>query len=853
MKERILIVLNKNKLSISLAYKNKSLFNTRILTPLEFANELLIRSSFICEKQFISKQEELVYYKSLIEKQDYFKTSKLADIKNINETINTIRSLVIDDEENSIKDKLEKGIFKEKNKALYEVYKAYIKKINEDNKIDAIGLIRYAINNAKKIETEVITLSEYALKPLEKQLLNKSNNYKVISIFDLYEVEHKNKHIESYKNYYGSSNEVASIIDDVYRKDNVDQCVIACADYPTYSQIFYDYASKYNIDITFKNGISVINSYPGKLLQQYYNWSNDKDFGWKPFNELIGCSYFNFELLNSLVITDNEKEFKRINFYEYLAKLRLTNDYSINKERVEKFKKSISRSDINDNDKLDKYVEGFEIIAKELALPIDEFINKYVVLRNTNSFVEEIDKQALREIINELKLIISMNLEISDDVIKTLLRKSIYRQNNKPGFLHVTTIKDALYSLRDNLYVCGLSSLAYPGSAKENPLLLDDDLNAFDCDELTSAGKIKEKRDALFNLIDLASSLENKIYLSYAGLNVSELKINNASSLMFEIYKQEYGVDKKLSNFKDGIINVDYFEPNLSSSRLVGKAYNESKKIVYKAIEETNNNRVVLDIGKYSPSALNTFFNCKKKFFYQNLLKINVEDDYDPYEVINASEQGTLVHALMEYLSDHKMSKEEFVKLAGEVFDEYMNISVPIIKEKTENTKQEFIQMLENGWQMDNDNRRDVFFKEEDKNVIHSQTGLVIHGYPDRVEKTSDGKAVIIDFKTERNRNSHLQDDIDSCLQVLIYAYIVEKAMNVEVDHCEYRMLRYKNGIVTCKYDDEIKEKLTNKLIEFKNAIDKADFSIEPMSKEEEKEKCKYCKFGLICKKVVID
>ena len=50
-----------------------------------------------------------------------------------------------------------------------------------------------------------------------------------------------------------------------------------------------------------------------------------------------------------------------------------------------------------------------------------------------------------------------------------------------------------------------------------------------------------------------------------------------------------------------------------------------------------------------------------------------------------------------------------------------------------------------------------------------------------------------------------------------------------------------------------MKDELTKKLLEFKNALDTGDFSIEPMNKEKEKEKCAYCMFGKICGKVVIE
>ena len=852
MIERIIVVPNTNKLNITLAYHNKNIFNTRILTPFQLAKEILMRNGLITQKEIISNKDELIYYKEIISNVSYFKTSKLADIKKINSTINTIRKLINNDEDARIKEKLSKGIFVEKNQALYDVYNTYIQKLNNENKTDAIGLIRYAIENTKSTNIELITINEYPLQPLEQELISKiSNNVKAISVFDLFEIKENNIHINSYKNCYGSSNEVGQILDDIYTNNQADQCVIACADYSTYSQIFYDYACKYEIPLTFGNGISIINSYPGKLLQQYYRWLNEGNYGWKPFFKMIYSSYFNYELLDSLVVTDNEKEFDRSKFYDRLSRLRLTNNKDTNVIRIEELKKSISRREINDNYKLEKYIPGFEIIANELALPIEDFLSKYAVIRTDNEENNKLDESAKKVIIDEIISIKDMGLDIGDDVVETLLKKSAYKQGNKPGSIHISTIEDALSSLRNTLYVCGLSSTIYPGSPKENPLLLDSDLNDFNCKELTSEGKVKKKINDLLTLIKLATSLKNKINLSYAGLNVSELKNNNASSLLFEIYQKE-NEGKKLEDFKKEILNIPYFEPKLSNSREIGKAYNESKKIAFKA-KEKNNANVSIDLYKYSPSALNTFFNCHKQFFYQNILKLNAPDDYYPYEVIPVTEQGTLVHALMDYLADHRIPKDDFLKLSGEVFDEYMKITVPLIPEKITNAKEEFLEMLANGWEMDEANKRELDFKEEDQDCKHKETGIIIHGYPDRVEKTKDGKAVIIDFKTERNKTSHKQDDIDTCLQVLIYAYIVENSMHKQINHCEYRMLRYKDGIVACKYDDEMKEKLNNKLQEFKAVMDSGDFSISPMTKEEEKEKCKYCKFGAICGKEVIE
>ena len=857
MKERIIVVPSSTDLAKTLAYHGKMLFNTRIFTPVELAQESLMRSGNLSDKFFISRNEELAYYFDIVGSVPYFKTKKLSDLKQVNSTINTIRQLVTHDEAKEIEEKLAIGRFKEKNDALFESYSKYITKLEEENKVDTIGLIRTAIENSYKFDCEISCIKEYPLQPLEMELIRTLSDGKCseLSLFDLFEVEENGIHINSYKNCYGSSNEVAAIIDDIYKDKKADQCVVACTDYSSYAQIFYDYACKYDIHICFGGGLSIINSYPGKLLQQYYHWSNEGNFGWQPFFNLIYSPYFDFELLSSYIVYEDEKEFKPQEFWKRVSRLRLTNNAETNKQIVANFRKSISRSDINDNDKLEKYVEGIEIVASELSLPIEKFLEKYSKTRSSNDFVIRFDNSASSSICNEIKMIKNVGLEITSDVVETILRKTTFRQSAEPGHLYICSIDKASSSLRDNLYICGLSAASYPGSPKENPLLLDCDFNDFGNNALTSQGKIKENGETLFSLVKLASALGNEINTSYPGLNVSELKNNNASSLIFELFKQENGADKELKDLNDAIIKIGYFEPELSITRKIGEAYNNSSVIENKPAESSNSTKTAIKLDKISPSGLNTFFNCRKQFFYDKILRIPQPDDYDPYEVIPANEQGTLAHSLMEYLPEHRMEKEEFKEFAGKVFDEYMNITVPLIKDKIPNIREQFVKMLENGWEMDDRHKRKVAFKEEDKDAIHDETGIKIHGYPDRVELTDDGKAVIIDFKTERDLRAHKKDDIDSCLQVIVYAYIVEKTMGLEIDHCEYRMLRYdaSKGIITCKYDQEIKDQLAAKLQEYKQALETGDFEIEPFDKDEEKDRCKYCKYGSICGKVVID
>jgi RecB family exonuclease len=138
----------------------------------------------------------------------------------------------------------------------------------------------------------------------------------------------------------------------------------------------------------------------------------------------------------------------------------------------------------------------------------------------------------------------------------------------------------------------------------------------------------------------------------------------------------------------------------------------------------------------------------------------------------------------------------------------------------------------------DQDPQNEVLASEEKQTFLHS-SGVLLEGYPDRVEKTPEGEYIIADYKTGK-RISHQANDIDTCLQVVIYAYIMEQK-NIPISRCEYRYLR--DGVtVPCRYDDSMKEKLNDKLLVFKNALTTGQFPVA-----ENRSACTYCKLANIC------
>ena len=762
-----------------------------------------------------------------------------------------------------------RGIFKEKNAALISVYKKYKEIIKERKLIDSVSMMRKAIEFCKPIEADFYTLKEYPLNPLERSLLNKvsEGRSQESSLMELFGVKATSLKISSFKNCYGAPNEVETILTHIYSNKNLDKCTVAVTDPGTYGQLFFDYALLYDMPITFGCGIPIINSNPAKLLVLYYQWMTGGFFGAAAINSMLSSKAFDRSKLYELY-PETDDGFSWGVYSDVLGGIRLTNDKTTNEKRIADFKKAIAEEEAIVDTKDEKAnkalntkkmcIPYLEVIAKELSMPAEDFIAKYSYIRkgsetNAQKLLMLIDMAAVKAIYEELKVIRASGVEqATEDMILNVLKIGVAGARSEEGKLFVTSIDGALASVRENVYIAGLSSSKYPGSPRENYLLLDDDLRLFGAgaEFMTSDGRIEHKRDSLLTLARLSSSLGADINVSFAGLNVSELKRDNASSLVFELYQEESGKNATSKELEEHITKIDYFEPAISGTRKVGEAYNDGKSIIQHPENDVRDAvKIHLDLDKeYSPSSLEVFFGCPRAFMLSNILGIPEPDDDKPFEVIAATESGTMAHALMEKLANSDMSLEEFLKLSGEYFDRFILQHPPLVAQNADAEREQFLDMMETAYGMDP--HREVVLKEENIHCVH-ECGVKLHGYPDRVEKLNDGSYLVVDFKSARNV-SHVQDDINKCLQIVIYAYLMEQK-GYKVSGGEYRYIRL-GETVSCKYDAEMKQKLFDILSEFKQYMEAGEFPVSGLALEENRsdddtDPCKYCKYGLICGK----
>nr|MCR5371045.1 PD-(D/E)XK nuclease family protein [Clostridium sp.] len=660
---------------------------------------------------------------------------------------------------------------------------------------------------------------------------------------------------------YGAPNEVEGILADIYSGKDLDQCTVAVTDALTYGQLFFDYALLYDIPITFGCGIPVMNSNPARLLALYHKWITGGFYGAAAIRELLVSRAFDREKLFGQ-FPKRDRDFHWSTFYDVLGSLRLTNDPAVNRERIADFRKAVEDKEkqirkkdpgeCQDIRRKKSCIPALEIMGRELGLPAEEFISRYASVRrgsgsNAERLIMMLDISASRAIYEELKVVRGSGLaQSADDIIPNVLKLTVCAQGSEAGKLHVTGIGGAFGSLRKDLYLAGMSASNFPGSPKENYLLLDADLRLFgpDGERYTAKGRVQRKKQQLLSLARLASALGTGVSVSYAGQNVAELKKDNASSLVYELFREAHGGDASEKELEEHIKRVDYFEPAVSATRRVGEAYAKGTVVRPDPRAEDHGAPAVpwgVDQA-WSPTALDTFFACPRRFMLKYILGIPEPEDDDPFVIMNAKDTGTLAHALMEELGGTGMSREAFLSLSGEAFDRFIREHPPLIAENVPPVKEQFLEMMGSAYDMEP--HREAVLEEEDVRCTHT-SGVGLRGYPDRVEKLEDGTCLIVDFKSGRTV-AHRQDDIGTCLQVVVYAYLMEQE-GFRVSGGEYRYIRL-GETVSCRYDEDMKEQLAGRLEKFKDSLRSGSFPIAEVG-EDGDDPCRFCRYTDVCGK----
>ena len=577
----------------------------------------------------------------------------------------------------------------------------------------------------------------------------------------------------------------------------------------TYASLLFELTSRFSIPVTFGCGLPVTLTNPAAVLRDYRNWKTSGHCGIDALRTLLTsnafdtkqfCEDFGITHLNTLI--------------ETAGAMRLGADTVVNAARIENYKLS--------DDRDEALVSQLHNIFVRFGMDCAALIRQYAKIRKND--LGRLDSAAKNMICDTLERFTAMTGEPADKIFNDLLQARICAENSREGALHITTISGALTTLRPNLFVMGLSAEMFPGEPTENYLLLDDELATFGENAPTSRNLIAQTQQSLSDLLRTAAALDVRTELSWCGYDTAELKANNASSVLFALYQQTGGTDEKA--FENLIQHTGYFAQNLSSITEIGHAYLRGEQIAAQLPEYAEIHPAEGSVPVLSPSKIETFIECPKKYCYKYVMCIPEPETDNVFDVINPKGFGNLVHEAMKMLKKQYPTEEAFMQNAEQIFARYL----------TERPKADFLNTVRNGY----DRAVNIRAIETEQDIkMQYDCGISITGRLDALAEIQDGTFRVIDYKTGRNIK-HEENDAVSCIQVMLYADMLQK-QGKTVSGGEYWYLRL-GQVIPCEFTAERAALIETKLAEIAESI-----RINTYPANASKDNCRYCPYKELC------
>lgn len=858
--------VNSTELLRSLSLFDVDTFNVRIFAFNDLLDAVNSRLGYIVKNKVLSSSEIEERVLSFFLKKVKLDNPSYLDVKHFLQTTNNIRLQITESNE---LDKINSIVEANKDikslNLLRDFIVSYFDNLGDD--IDQIMLAHKVIdylknNNSKKLFTEITYFKEDDLLPLEKELLSViAEEVNETSVLDLFGSRREKKSLKSINPRYGTRNEVAHVIKDIIsNKYPLDECQIVLINKPVYTNELFKFMLNYDLKMTFEGGI------PINLSDAYKLYTTINNLEKKYFYDVNGyLNLFSSESLDLEKLGVKHKE----QVAQLLGRMKIKFEKDKNDGYLQEF-----------NFVKDNYTEEFKLILekidRQIAWNLDEILNEvYHVIDELSQgkayFIEEYTKQNIPNDDFHQKAVefIAETIEYSEsDKIPQEIKKSYlasidnkYLNNQlfKDDAIHVTTIQKALSSFRKHTYIIGLNSAFYPGSLTEDFLFSDDlyeQLTITNVKNITE-DNLNKKNDYLKTVIETYLSLGIDLSLSYNCQEIKEVRELNPCSVLLDYATEFFGDPEALNKLKE---KCSYYDDGLSALSNIEDIVVNNNDIKEKQLDVlqvksdgTNNKGTKLLDASYSPSKIPEYLRCPLKFYLDNIVGADNEITYDNLRPMSGNRFGDLIHYVMEhFIKDApNASKDEIVSYGEILYGLYTKIDRSISDDNLE--KKPFLASVEHAY---NYLKKNYIIKgslTEEKVGYGKDRALAkigeIHfnGSIDLVTKDKDGNYVILDYKTGSNVE-HIDNDINTCIQALIYANLFKQKYGHEVSKVVFYYTRFDKVITfdnPCS--DEVRKELEERIALFAQALKDLQFPIA--SKETQEEACKYCKYMNICHK----
>ena len=773
------------------------------------------------KKMINNKEKAILYTKFLEEDNSYFKGSTYDSAKSLSEVIDSVRMLVVEDEEIEFKTRLVNNkVFKEKYEAIYKLYKTYINYLNEKNETDYIQEVRNLIKLNIKIDLDILIIKGEELSPLNRKLLETCFlNVKEIEYRDLFnKIEAKINFTNLYKS-KGYVHEVSNVFKII--ADNnlpLDRCTIIYTDYNNYYSSIKEYTNILSIPVTYIDGVPALEFNSYRMLYLITKL-NDGLYGYDVLMNLIKDKSFNYvKLIKDVGVTTYIDT-----FLEEIGDLK----FSFDKEHNNQVYNNYIIANTSHKEEIEKFKEIF---------------NKGIISLLKNYLIDD-NPSISNKLINDLELYKNISNKDDFDYFKNILNTLINNSIAQESTISVCSIYKAKENIRENMFYIGNDSDSFHISLAENSYISDDKLEEFDKKEAKTSVKIaNNKIEAYKRAIQIAFDLGSNVYVSYSEKDeTKDLKKHNFISSLFDLQKQSEPVLSFEEFRKRFVLTNTYYGDNLLKEEKIIETYLDKTKLIISEDIIKEKEDIIKDLidRRYSPTHIEDNIKCRKHFLIRIILGVKDKEDYDVFAKFAHPDFGSMFHSIMEFANENK-SEDAVNKKAEEIFDMYCAKRNPILKIELDKDKEDFLDIVHSGLE---------YLKKKKKGEAESRqlsdlniNGKILHikGFPDLVSGNE-----IIDYKA-KTKIFHKEEDLETCIQALIYAL-----MNSEknIDHVEY-YYPFFNKIIKTTYNEKNVIEVLNKFID---SIINNDFTAakDILTDKEGKKKlddiCKYCNFNDIC------
>ncbi|MEH7012302.1 PD-(D/E)XK nuclease family protein [Neobacillus niacini] len=693
-------------------------------------------------------------------------------------------------------------------------------------------------------------------------------------------------------------------------KAPLDESIVFYSNADAYITSFFHLAQKFDIPITFGEGLPISFSRPGRLVSGLITWIQS-NYSVQTF----------IDLLNEGLITLGDDSPSKSKIVRVLRDLQI----GWSKERyltlLENEWKRLSEKEVEVENRVHELQwlnQWFTQIFKKLP-NFDQFINYKKCLTGmvyfiknhskSSSALDEISKTTLLEEIDKIVPYGDEELsrhDVFEKMNDLLLSLRVNQSRPKPGHLHVTSYKKGVYNSIPNVFFLGLDNRKFPGNSGEDPMLLD-------TERIALANKLPLLRERgqenLYTLLQVLAHSPGKVTVSYCDFSINDNRVVNPAHVILQCYRMITG--NQNAEFKDLKSQVsklvaneifedkDYWNEKLiqdTPSKINEGIFNHFQNVKEGLSAESArfsesyseyDGLIKIDVEQYDPrinqektmsaGKLESLARCPYSYFLKEVLRVRPieEVSYDANKWLDPATRGSLLHSIFETF--YKEMTQQNVKPAYAIhYEKIMEIAVNLIEKEKEILPPPNDRVYQREM---NDILAccDIFLKEEEVhgeqyNPLHFEysfgigdqepaiitlpSGEVkISGIIDRVDQSLDGRYHIIDYKTGSTygyeKNKAFKGGRQ--LQHMIYALAIEQHLNLgegAVEESSYYFPTMK-GLAqrfTRKQDAALR---TNGLDILQKLIDVIKHGHFEMTEDEND--CKFCEYKLVCRRHFYD